>query len=122
MRVSGRTTSDDVAPIATASEEPESAPGKADMSDEGELEKALQYRKHAFKKEGGKSSFTSVPLTSTIRYSLEIDLVHIARTSAAVAGAPRLSNGIARRPSQDNKVQADSSDVVCLDCFSTTLC
>jgi hypothetical protein len=52
-------------------------------------------------------------LMSIIRFSLEIDLVNIARTSAAVAGAPRLSNGVARRPSQD-------ITTVCLDYVSTT--
>jgi hypothetical protein len=48
--------------------------------------------------------------------SSEIDLVHIARTSAAVAGASRLSNGMARRHSQDNRIATTiASNAVCLD-------
>lgn len=56
MRVSGRTTNDGSKTTASDREELESVPGKPEMSDEEELEKALQYRKHAFKKQGGKSS------------------------------------------------------------------
>lgn len=38
------------------------------------------------------------------RLITDIDLVHIARTSAAVASTPPLSNGLARHLGEDNKM------------------
>ena len=85
-------------------------PVRANVSQE-ELEEARKYRKNAFKRHGGMAPFLNFCCTHALNIT-DIDLVHIARTSAAVAGAPPLSDGLARRAGQDNKL-THASDAVC---------